>query len=135
MITKIIEEAKKNGACKRINGVDTMSELVDLMFSPQGREYCENTKYLKAHRLLEIADEAEEHNVYIGKKNIISTAHNTAFIGSRGRVLCQGTDAIYNIIIADNAHAEIVATNFAVVMITNIGGTYTITKDKSVVIL
>lgn len=135
MIANIIAEAKKKGACGRIDDVQSIESLVELMYSPQGREFCEKTKFLRVDRLNDIADDAEMHNVYIGKQNIITTAHKSAFIGSKGRVLCSGTEAIYNIIVADNSHVEIVATNYAVVMVTSINGSYNITKDKTARIL
>jgi hypothetical protein len=135
MIANVIAEAKMKGACGRIDDIQSVASLVELMFSPQGREFCQNTKFLRVDRLNYIANEAEEHNVFIDKRNIITTAHKSAFIGSKGRVLCNGTEAIYNIIVADNSHIEIVATNYAVVMVTSINGSYNITKDKTARIL
>lgn len=135
MIANLITEAKSKGACGRIDDIQSVASLAELMFSPQGREFCEKTKFLRVDRLNHIASEAEEYNVFIGKQNIITTAHTTAFIGSRGRVLCSGTDAIYNIIIADNSHVEIVATEYAVVLVTSINSSYNITKDKTARIL
>lgn len=135
MIANVITEAKKKGACGRIDDVQSIESLAELMYSPQGREFCEKTKFLRVDRLNHIANEAEEHNVFIDKRNIITTAHKSAFIGSKGRVLCSGTDAVYNIIIADNSHVEIVATDYAVVLVTSINGSYNITKDKTARIL
>lgn len=135
MIANVIAEAKLKGACGRIDDVQSVASLAELMFSPQGREFCQNTKFLRVDRLNHIVTEAEEYNVFIGKQNIITTSHKSAFIGSKGRVLCSGTEAIYNIIVADNSHVEIVATNYAVVMVTSINGTYNITKDNTARIL
>lgn len=135
MVEKIITEAKAKGACERIDNIQSLERLIELMFSPQGREFCEKTKYLKTDKLNDVSEEAEQHNVYIGKRNIITTAHKSAFIGSKGRALCAGTDDIYNIIVADNSHVEIVATDYAVVMVTAINGTYHTTKDKTARIL
>ena len=135
MIANLITDAKKKGACARIDDVQSIESLAELMYSPQGREFCEKTKFLRVDRLNDIADDAEKYNVYIDKRNVITTSHKATFIGSKGRVLCSGTDAVYNIIIADNSHVEIVATNYAVVMVTSINGTYNITKDNTARIL
>lgn len=131
MIAKIKTDAKSKGACKFIDNANTIDEMVDLMFAPQGREFCQNTNYLKASSLAPIADDVDGKGVYIGKRHVLSTNHRNAFIGSHGRVICQGTDAAYHIIIADNSHVEIVATNYAVVVVTLISGEYNITKDNT----
>lgn len=135
-IENILKELKSLGACELVNdNISSLKELVELMFSPQGQEFCENTKCLNADKFSKLATDLELLGVFIDRVNVITSNHNVAFVRSSGKVVCKGVNAVYIVIIAHNSNVEIIATDYAVVKVVHIDGKCNVIKDSTARIL
>lgn len=131
-----MEELKKYlnglGACSLKGEVDSLESAVRMMFTPQGREFCIKTgfptlDFLRKHK--------EELNaipgVFIDCGNItlhsLDSQYPNLLISGLTRVLIHISKPIHlhKIIVAHNANLDLLAEDFAVVTITEIGDVQT----------
>ena len=132
----IMEELKKYlnglGACSLKGEVDSLESAVRMMFTPQGREFCIKTgfptlDFLRKHK--------EELNaipgVFIDCGNVTlhsldSQYPNLLISGlTRASIHISKPIHLHKIIVAHNANLDLLAEDFAVVTITEIGDVQT----------
>lgn len=123
-VSKIHEEARKLGSCDFLTGVEDFVELSEMLFTPQGTEFCKKFKFPSMELLKEYkGSQAESKGIYI----------NTPLVGKNiSKVALFGLEAIaelefnrtegFRIIVMHGAKVTIKASGYAVVFVTNAGG-------------
>lgn len=138
-IDEIMKSAALLGACSGSGKVSDWKSLVWLFFSPQGREFCEEKNFpelpmfreMKRHGISELGVFVDEGNVCRSNDKDIALVGDTC-----GELKFDENNVVHKIILMHGAKARIKASNYAVLLIVNIGGCEVeIEKDKTVVVL
>lgn len=138
-IDEIMKSAALLGACSGSGKVSDWKSLVWLFFSPQGREFCEEKNFpelpmfreMKRHGISELGVFVDEGNVCRSNYKDIALVGDTC-----GELKFDENNVVHKIILMHGAKARIKASNYAVLLIVNIGGCEVeIDKDKTVVVL
>ena len=123
---KIHKAISKLGACSLYKGQETTSELLRLMNTAQGMEFCikHNFPSLKMLKSIDKAI-AVSHGVYVNAGRI--TLHNPENVVLAGRTSAEITyddtaEVRHKITVFHGAKALVKASNWAVIFTTNAGG-------------
>lgn len=139
MIQTILNKAKELGACRLADGVNDWPSLARLLFSPQGREFCEANNFPSVPMWSEIKEhDVTRYGVYVDTPyTTVRGRHEVAVIGqSDVHVWCVGSQRAYTVIAQHGACITVHARDYAVVLIVCIGtNTINIDKDDSSIIL
>lgn len=133
-IRTIIEESRSRGACDKVDAVTDMESLSQLLFSPQGREFCRKHDYPDIPTCIAVAEQARPYGIHVNERVEVSNRHVALIGGDSGvsELTFSGTAKAYTVILMHGAKAHITATDYAVVRIDNIGGHYTLDTDGTV---
>lgn len=137
-VKDILMQAVKNGACEKTTGASDWKSLAWLFFTPQGMEFCENTNTPLLSEFRAMDSCITDYGVFVDKGAITRTNDiNIALIGeTSAKLLFDDNTKVHKVILMHGAKAYIVARNFAVVRLVNVGDCEVkINKDKSSVIL
>ena len=137
-VTEIMQQALENGACAKSKGVSDWKTLAWLFFTPQGIEFCEENNFPTMDVFEKMDSSISDYGVYVNKGEITRTNDvNVALIGDTNATLVYDDNSkVHKVILMHGAKAFIVARNYAVVRLINIGEcTVNIHKDKTSVIL
>lgn len=136
-VNDIIKSALSLGACSVSNGVKDWKSLVWLFFSPQGREFCEENNFPSLGMFRGMAGYVRPYGVYVDSGQVdITNPGKMAVIGDTEAVITIDDNTMaHKVILMHGARARIVASNYTVILITNIGCEIEIEKDETVVIL
>lgn len=136
-VNDIIKSALSLGACSGSNGVKDWKSLVWLFFSPQGREFCEENNFPSLEMFRGMAGYVRPYGVYVDSGRVdITNPGKMAVIGDTEAVITiDDNTRTHKVILMHGARARIVASNYTVILITNIGCEIEIEKDETVVIL
>lgn len=137
-VNKIMSAASLLGACSKSNGVSDWKSLVWIFFTPQGREFCENNNFPSLEMFRDMKDNVSSQCVFVDSGDIKRTNDtNIGLIGNTSAELTySGAECTHKVILMHGAKARIKASNYAVILIVNIGGcAIEIEKDETVVIL
>ena len=129
--------ALQTGACKKINRVQDFPELIKLMFTPQGIEFCQDHNFPSVEVFRKNRDSLERLGVYVDAGNIaLKGKEYVCIVGDTDATIeAAGTKFIHTIILMHGARAKITAKDYAVLNIVRIGGEYSIKKDGPVIVL
>ena len=129
--------ALQTGACKKINRVQDFPELIKLMFTPQGIEFCQDHNFPSVEVFRKNRDSLERLGVYVDAGNIaLKGKEYVCIVGDTDATIeAAGTKFIHTIILMNGARAKITAKDYAVLNIVRIGGEYSIKKDGTVIVL
>lgn len=121
---ELFKQAQRYGACARLTGQETAAELMNLVFTPHGIEFC--TKYnfptLPVFRTYK-SDLAHRHHIYIDSRVELSNVDRVLLVGNTEAVLTYDDPTCsHQVILMHGAKAKIKATGYAVVFVTNAGG-------------
>lgn len=134
MIKKITKAAAALGACSKSGEATDWRSLAWLLFSPQGREFCEKHQFPSMEMWHGIKRECdtEQYGIYVDAGYIhIHDRENTALIGQTAATLhFSSPQKAHRVILMHGAKATIVLRNYAVVNIVNCGDDTDITIDK-----
>lgn len=117
LISQIHEAAQKLGACDKFKGDETLEQLIMLLYSPQGREFCithefPNIDVLRKFKKLGV----EQYGIYIDAGTIRLCEREKVFLigNTTASIICTQTKrhAVY---LMHGAHARIVASEYALV--------------------
>ena len=137
-VSEIMEQAIRSGACSKSKGVSDWKTLAWLFFTPQGMEFCEENKFPSIDIFREMDSSISDFGVYVDKGEINRTNDiNSALIGNtKGELVFDDNSKVHKVILMHGAEAFIIARNYAVVRLVNIGNcNVRISKDKTAVIL
>lgn len=129
--------ALQTGACRKINRVQDFPELIKLMFTPQGIEFCQDHNFPSVEVFRKNRDSLERLGVYVDAGNIaLKGKEYVCIVGDTDATIeAAGTKFIHTIILMHGARAKITAKDYAVLNIVRIGGEYSIKKDGTVIVL
>lgn len=137
-IQSIIGQARRLGACELIDSVQTLDELIALLFSAQGIEFCENTHYPNDAAMRQIQQEIDltGYGLYTDCGHAqIQNRYNIAIAGNTvAHIKANRNQQVYRILIFGGS-ATIHASNYSVIRVINLGGRYNIINDGTAVIL
>lgn len=129
--------ALQTGACKKINRVQDFPELIKLMFTPQGIEFCQDHNFPSVEVFRKNRDSLEGLEVYVDAGNItLKSKECVCIVGDTDATIeAAGTKFIHTIILMHGARVKINAKDYAVLNIVRIGGEYSIKKDETVIVV
>lgn len=137
-ISDIMHEAIDLGACEKTNSVSSWKTLSWLFFSPQGMEFCEKNNFPTLSMFRDMDDEIASNGIFVDA-GVIQRNNDSviACIGNTdARLVFDDPTKIHKVIVMHGATVFIVARNYAVVKLVNIGNNkVSISKDSSSVIL
>ncbi|MBD5278928.1 MAG: hypothetical protein HDS35_00065 [Bacteroides sp.] len=119
------------GACDKVESIKSVSDAVDLLMTPQGREFALKTGFptLEVWRA-NVEKVNATPRVFLDTLNVNVGNHNCVAIGNtKLHVNLNGVDQLYHVIAMHGAEVEINASNYAVVTVTSIKATVRITND------
>ena len=117
LISQIHKDAQQLGACSKFTGDETIEQLITLLYSPQGREFCIEHEFPTLDVLRKFKGlGVERYGIYIDAGVIRLCARDKIFLlgDSIARVRCADTKR-YEVYLMHGAHAHIEAYNYAAV--------------------
>lgn len=139
MIKEIMKSASICGACSGSGKVSDWRSLAWLFFSPQGREFCEEKNFPSLSMFQRMKQyNVEQFGVFVDLGRVcLSNDKDIALIGDTcGELKFDENKVVHKVILMHGAKAHIKASNYAVLLIVNVGGCeVTIDKDKTVIVL
>lgn len=127
-VKEILDRAINLGACNKAGTASDWRSLSWLFFSPQGREFCRKNNYPTLDMFREMKGNTDPYNVYI-EDDVKLLNSDVAIISGTAELTYHGTDKSYKVILMHGGNARIKIGNYAVVIIENISGSYTIEND------
>lgn len=137
-VNDIIKSAIKKGACSGTKGVSDWKSLCWLFFSPQGREFCENNNFPTKEMFREARKSVAPYGVFVDAGSMTDkNRDNIGIVGkTRATLVYDDNTKVHKVILMYGAKAHIKASNYAVLLIVNVGGCeVTIDKDETVIVL
>lgn len=136
MDKEFFEIANKLGACRLLKGNENKEDLMRLLLTPQGTEFCTSNQFPFIVQLREFKGEkAENLGVFIDTDMEQSNPAKVFLAGSTKAILRFDMIGRYNVILMHGAKAMIHASNYAVVFIKNAGGEVEVIKDNIALVL
>lgn len=121
MIQRIKDIARLKGACEMRNDASDWSGMAKLLFSPQGREFCQEKNFpdIQIWSRIKSAIKTEDYGVYVDSGTIeIDNPENIALIGmTNASVHFHGVDKSHRVFLQHGAKAIVKVTDWAVVLI------------------
>lgn len=139
MTAKEIKEMALNcGACELINSSESIADLVSLMCTPQGREFCKKHRFPTIDILRQHKAELAAMNVYVDAGIIeLEDTDNLVLAGATSAIVrYKSTDKPYHMMVMHGASAKITAYGYSICQVTDINGRveYHTSKNASVFI-
>lgn len=136
MDQEFFEIANRLGACRLLHGTENKEDLMRLLLTPQGTEFCTSNQFPSLEQLQEFrGNKAESLGIFIDTDIELANPVKVFLAGSTKAVLYFNTIGRYNVILMHGAKAEIHASNYAVVFIKNAGGEVKVINDNTAKIL
>ena len=133
-----MHEAIDLGACEKTNNVSSWKTLSWLFFSPQGIEFCSKNNFPTLSMFRQMDDEIASNCIFVDK-GVINRSNDSsiAVIGDTdARLTFDDPTKVHKVIVMHGARVFIVARNYAVVRLVNIGDNkVAYSKDNTAVIL
>lgn len=122
-LDEIKDKARRQGACQAIEGVQSYGALVDLMFSPIGREFCVNTGFPDLDTLRAIAPQCGERMIVDAGSIELAPRGDIAIGGDTdATIYYSDLDRLYHLVLLRGSRAHIVLRDYAVLTITAVEG-------------
>lgn len=136
MSEEFFKMAGRLGACSLLKGDESEEELMRLLLTPRGTEFCTKCNFPPMGQLQGFKGEtAESLGIYIDTDTELTNPERVFLFGGK-HVLHFDTIGRYNVTLMHGARVEIHAANHAVVFIKDAGGEVTIVeKDDTALIL
>lgn len=115
--------AESLGACRLTHAITDWRSAVNVMFSPQGREFCKAHGYPTAEQFRQMPD-LQSLGVYVDAGEIdICCDKDICIVGdTQARVFAAENTSLHRLLVFHGASAQIIASNYSVTNVTNIGG-------------
>lgn len=117
MIAKEIhKQAKGYKACEFLNGNETFDELVAMLFTPKGWEFCEANNFPSLDLFRKV--KLDDYSVFVDKGDIvIEQSEKVALVGATIATIEFNGIGEYHVYLMHGASAKITANNYAVVIV------------------
>lgn len=119
-IREIITSANHLGACELLEGITTLEGLIELMFSPQGIEFCTSNHFptLQQWRALSLIVDLTIHDIYVDKPHVqLSNPTRCVIVGDSSAVIHYDTLARQTLLCFHSPSVEVVASGWAVLFL------------------
>lgn len=112
------------GACELIQGAESIADLVALMMTPQGREFCRKHKFPTIEMLRQHKEELASLNIRVDAGSIAAKNVDDIIIAGDTRLFAKydSSDRPYHVMVMHGARADVMSYNYAVVDVTTIDG-------------
>lgn len=123
---RIYVQAKKLGICPVMKGGENTEELIRLFFTPQGVEFCSKHNFPSMSELEPFRGiKAERNGFYINTPVIAKNLEKIALFGIETVAELEYDDPTkrHEVVVMHGASVKIKASGYAVVFVTNAGGT------------
>ena len=138
----IANEAIQQGACAKAEQVTNWETLVQMLFTPQGREFCEEKRFPSIDVCRDIRAaistiDGQPVRIDAGEISELNPK-DLAIVGDTvANLTYSGTDTVHKLIVMHGAKARVRASNYAVVLVVAIGDGCEVecTTDSKAVIL
>lgn len=134
---QLYNKAKKFGVCSMLTGQETTSELMKLIFTPQGIEFCTQFSFpdIETFRTYKGA-QAERNGIYIDTDTELHNVEYVLLVGETNATLTYDDPAkSHHVILMHGAKATIKASDYAVVFVNNAGGEIECEANNNALIL
>lgn len=120
----IKNKALECGACRLIESAVSIADLVALMRTPQGREFCKKHKFPTLDILREYKDVIADMGVFVDAGAIDTENVDDLIIAgdTLARVRYDKTDKPYHVIVMTGAKVIVNACDYAICEVTLVGG-------------
>lgn len=125
---KLKRELKKIGACKELIA-ETFDELSEQMFHAIGLEFLENVDVP-----FEVFDKYRIEGTYVDE-DVTLKNQNCVLVRSKAKIEITDNKQVYKIVLLHCSEADITISNYAVVLIKEIGGKANVEIDKTSILL
>lgn len=121
------------GACELIEEANTIAELVALMRTPQGREFCKVHSFPGIGILREHKEELASLNVFVDAGEIeLNDVDDAIIAGETTAVIrTKSVDKPYHAMVMHGAKAKVIAYGYSVCQIVNVGGKVEVKKSTN----
>lgn len=132
----IKQEALKSGACDRVRSIQTLEGIIKLFFSGPGREFGKTKHFPSLDHLRQYRGVYNQiPGVYIDAGEVPSFDTLSLIVGDTDATLrCNNPTYLYKTIVMHGAKVKLIARNYAVVTVTNIGGEVNVDSDDTCII-
>lgn len=136
-LEEIMISALRGGACRKVMRIHDFPELIKLMFTPQGIEFCQIHNFPSVEVFRENRSNLQGLEVYVDAGDItLKGKEYVCLVGdTKATIEASGAKFTHTIILMHGARAQINAKDYAVLNIVNISGEYSVNKDGTVVVL
>lgn len=137
-VKDIMKSASLLGACSKSYCISDWKSLAWLFFTPQGREFCEENNFPALEQFRGMNSQIANYGVLVDAGNVNrENDDKIALIGNTdAELLFTDNTKVHKVILMHGAKAHIIASNYVVILIVNIGNSkVTIDKDETVVVL
>lgn len=135
-ILDIIRSAKEYNACEIADAIGSSHEAITALLSPQGREFALNTGFphIEDFRALQ-ADLSKDSRVFLDAGAVSCRQYRAVAVGDTLLdFVAYKPTALYHVIAMHGAKVRIKASRYAVITVTNIGGSIEVINDGSAVV-
>lgn len=131
----LYEQAKRMGVCSMFTGKESEQQLMELMLTPQGVEFCTKNNFPSLSAMRQFRGEtAQQHGIYIDTDTEQSNASKLILVGNTHAVLNYDDPTTrHQVVLMHGATAEITASNWAVVFVSGEGANCTI-MDNAIIL-
>ncbi len=137
-VNEIMQSASLLGACNKSSSVSDWKSLSWLFFTPQGCEFCEVNNFPTIEMFRGMSSEIGNYGVHVDAGTVrLSNDDKVALIGNtEGELIFSDNTKVHKVIFMHGAKAKVTASNYAVVLLVNIGNCEVeIIKDETAIIL
>lgn len=135
-VEDIISTAKRLHACGTLSQITDLKSAIEVLLTPQGREFALNTHY----PTLQIFRENKEDfkgfdNVFVDSGAVVSDCRDIVAVGDSDVVVYAiDPKSLYHIVVMHGATVRIDARNYAVVTVTSVNGNVESSTDGTAII-
>lgn len=134
-IDNIKKSALAFGACEKVNDVRTIKDGIQLLQTPQGREFAMKTGYPSLETWRENADSIDMLDVFLDCGEAEVKDCDFIAVGDcRIKASFSAPDQLYHVIAMHGAEVLIEAKNYAVLIATNIESKMDISNDGTAIV-
>jgi hypothetical protein len=124
------KQISKMKHCERVTGKETLQQLTDLMFTPQGIEFCIANNFPKIEDLRKLDNSfAISNNIFIDANGNLKNVGRIAVFGNSDiEIKYTNNDKSHHILAMHGAKVKIIAEGYAVVFVESKGATIEVEK-------
>lgn len=135
-INEIKAIALAYGACSKVSGITSIKDAIELLMTPQGREFAVKSGFPTLEMCRECATEMNSiQKVYVDTVNVYVNGHDILAIGNTEVIAKYSEpDKLYKVVAMHGAKVNILATNYAVVTVSSYDSEVVVEDDGTALV-